>query len=109
MKPHKRARHAPPANKKTAAGSDLRRQLVFTDQFLHDLRFWVQVDPRLAERLLKMVEQVGREPFGGLGKPEPLKGLPNTWSRRLTDEHRLTYRVTNADVDFLQARFHYHP
>jgi toxin YoeB len=107
LKNPKRSRQSPPVDEKTAAGPELRRQLVFTDRFLQDLRFWVQTDPRLAERLLKLVEQVVRDPFHGLGKPEPLKRLANTWSRRLTDEHRLTYRVTDEHVDFLQARFHY--
>jgi toxin YoeB len=108
LKNRKRSRHNPPADEKTAAGPDLRRQSVFTDQFLQDLRYWVQTDSRLADRLLRLVEVVVRDPFHGLGKPEPLKRLPNTWSRRLTDEHRLTYRVTDEHVDFLQARFHYH-
>jgi toxin YoeB len=49
-----------------------------------------------------------REPFGGIGKPEPLKyGSPNTWSRRITDEHRLVYVIQNEQISFTQARFHY--
>ncbi len=107
MSNRKRHRTRPITYEKTAAGPDARRQLVFTDRFLQDLQFWVQTDPRVAERLLELVELVGRDPFHGLGKPEPLKRLPDTWSRRLTEEHRLTYRVTDEQVDFLQARFHY--
>jgi toxin YoeB len=103
----KRSRHSPPADAKTAAGPEFRRQLVFTDRFLHDLRWWVQAEPKQAERLLKLVDMIARDAFHGLGKPEPLKGLSDTWSRRLTEEHRLTYRVTNEHVEFLQSRFHY--
>jgi len=58
--------------------------------------------------LLELVEAVLRDPFEGIGKPEPLKYLgPGFWSRRLTDEHRLVYRVLDERVDFLQARYHY--
>jgi toxin YoeB len=103
----KRSRSSTPADEKTAAGPESRRQLVFQEQFLEDLRYWVRTDPRVAERLLKLVEMVGRDPFHGIGKPEPLKRLKDTWSRRIAEEHRLTYRVTDEHVDFLQARFHY--
>lgn len=106
MSKRKRPRSQPVAEK-TAAEPQSRRQLLFTDQFLQDLQYWVQADPRLVARLLKMVELVVRDPFRGIGKPEPLKRLPDTWSRRLNEEHRLTYRVTDEHVDFLQARFHY--
>ena len=61
-----------------------------------------------AIRVLDLVESVMRDPFEGLGKPEPLKYvLAGCWSRRITQEHRLVYRVTDETVDFLQARFHY--
>lgn len=76
-------------------------------RFRDDLRFWVNTDPRMADRLLRLVEEVMRDPFGGIGKPEPLRSMPNTWSRRLSDEHRMVYRVSDASIDFLQARFHY--
>lgn len=55
-----------------------------------------------------MVEAILREPFGGIGKPEPLRHLaPGTWSRRITQEHRLVYLVSDDRIDFLQARYHY--
>jgi len=57
---------------------------------------------------LELVEATARDPFTGLGKPEPLKHLgPGVWSRRITEEHRLVYRVTHERIDFLQARYHY--
>ena len=72
------------------------------------LRHWVDVDRRIALRALDLVEAVLREPFTGIGKPEPLKYLaPGIWSRRLTQEHRIVYLVRDDQVDFLQARYHY--
>jgi toxin YoeB len=59
-------------------------------------------------RALELVEAVLRDPFEGIGKPEPLKyTLAGCWSRRLTQEHRLVYRVTERRIDFLEARYHY--
>jgi toxin YoeB len=59
-------------------------------------------------RALAIVEAVLRDPFSGIGKPEPLKYLtPGMWSRRLTQEHRVVYLVSDDRVDFLQARYHY--
>ena len=75
--------------------------------FREDLRYWVNHDSRVADRLLRIVEEVIRHPFEGIGKPEPLRRLPNTWSRRLTDKDRVVYRVTDASIDFLHARYHY--
>ena len=65
-------------------------------------------DRKLALRVLDLVEAVLREPFGGIGKPEPLKYLGSgVWSRRVTQEHRLVYLVSDDRVDFLQCRYHY--
>jgi toxin YoeB len=61
----------------------------------------------MAGRVLELVDLVVRDPFQGKGKPEPLQRLSDTWSRRIDQEHRLTYRVTDEHVDFLQARYHY--
>jgi toxin YoeB len=59
-------------------------------------------------RVLELVEAVLREPFAGIGKPEPLKHLlAGAWSRRVTQEHRLVYVVRGNRVDSLQSRFHY--
>lgn len=68
----------------------------------------MEAKPRIALKALAMVEAVMRDPFEGIGKPEPLKHLgPNVWSRRLTAEHRIVYLVRDDRVDFLQARYHY--
>ena len=75
---------------------------------IEDLQWWVQTQPRVATRILELMEHVLRDPFTGIGKPEPLKGLgPDTWSRRITAEHRLVYAVFDDRVVFLQARYHY--
>lgn len=68
----------------------------------------METDRKLALRALSLVEAVLRDPFRGIGKPEPLKHFAaGAWSRRLTDEHRLVYLVSDDRVDFLQARYHY--
>jgi toxin YoeB len=65
-------------------------------------------DRKTALRVFALIEAVLRDPFTGIGKPEPLKRLaPGTWSRRITEEHRLVYLVEHARVQFLQARYHY--
>ena len=84
------------------------RDAVFLPEFLEDLRHFMKFERRVALRLLDLIEAVLCDPFTGIGKPEPLKHLPTgTWSRRLTEEHRLVYRVKDDRIDFLQARYHY--
>jgi toxin YoeB len=84
------------------------RDAVFHREFLEDLRFWVKTDRNATLRILELVEATLRDPFQGIGKPEALKYvLAGCWSRRITQEHRLVYRVAETRVDFLQARYHY--
>lgn len=84
------------------------RELVIHPEFLEDLRYWVQTDRRIALRVIQLVEDTLRDPFQGIGKPEALKHLAaNTWSRRLTQEHRIVYFVKADRIEFLQARYHY--
>lgn len=84
------------------------RQAVFQPEFREDLTYWVKTQRKIALRVLDLVEAVMRDPFVGIGKPEPLKYLGRgVWSRRLTQEHRLAYRVSETRIDFLQARYHY--
>ncbi len=90
------------------AKRDAEPDAVFSREFLEDLRFWVKTDRGVALRILDLVEATLRDPFQGIGKPEPLKYvLAGCWSRRITQEHRMVYRVGNARIDFLQARYHY--
>lgn len=84
------------------------RLAVFEPEFREDLRYWVETDRKTALRALTIVEAVLRDPFAGIGKPEPLKHLmKGVWSRRLTQEHRIVYLVCDDRIEFLQARYHY--
>ncbi len=85
-----------------------KRVAIFQTEFLQDLRFWVKNERSVALRVLDLVDAVMRDPFEGPGKPEPLRYvLSGCYSRRVTQEHRLVYRITDEAVDFLQARYHY--
>jgi len=84
------------------------RITVFQPEFIEDLRYWVETDRKLAIRAFDLIEAILKDPFDGIGKPEPLKYLtPGAWSRRLTQEHRIVYLVRDQQIDFLQARYHY--
>lgn len=83
-------------------------EAVFQSKFLEDLTYWVKTDRKAALRVLELVDAVLEDPFEGIGKPEPLKfGFAGCWSRRITQEHRLVYRVSETQINFLQARYHY--
>lgn len=85
-----------------------KRDAFFQPEFIEDLRFWVASDRKIALRIFDLIDAILRDPFQGIGKPEPLKYLaPGTWSRRLTQEHRIVYLVREERIDFLQARYHY--
>lgn len=82
--------------------------LVFDQDFLEDLAFWVSTNRKVALKVLELVEAIRRDPFDGLGKPEPLRHLgEGVWSRRITQEHRLVYKVAGDRLLFAQARYHY--
>jgi toxin YoeB len=84
------------------------RLAVCHPEYLDDLPHWIQHDRRTARRLLDLVRAILREPFSGIGKPEPLHDLgADVWSRRLTQEHRCVYLVKADRVEFLQGRYHY--
>ncbi|NLD14035.1 MAG: Txe/YoeB family addiction module toxin [Gammaproteobacteria bacterium] len=91
-----------------ASRTEAKRTAVFHPEFLEDLTHWVDTDRRTARRLLELVKMIVRDPFQGIGKPEPLKYLgPDIWSRRITQEHRCVYLVRDDRVEFLQGRYHY--
>ena len=84
------------------------RMAVFHPEFLEDLTYWIRADRHTALRLMRLVDAVMRDPFEGIGKPEPLKFfLVSCWSRRISEEHRMLYRVRKGQIDFMQARYHY--
>lgn len=89
-------------------GQRVQCEAVFHPEFREDLHYWVTTDRRTALRVLDLVEAILRDPFSGIGRPEPLKHLAtDVWSRRLTQEHRIVYLVSHDRIDFLQTRYHY--
>jgi toxin YoeB len=83
-------------------------RLEFRERAFDDLQYWVQMNPKLAKRLLRLIEETKRNPFGGAGKPEPLRGeLSGWWSKRIDQEHRLIYRVEGDALVVAQAKRHY--
>lgn len=86
----------------------LPRDLIFQKEFIEDIRYWIKIDRKAALKILDMIEVINRDPFIGIGKPEPLKFLGSgVWSRRLSQEHRLVYIVSDKKIDFVQCRYHY--
>jgi toxin YoeB len=84
------------------------RLAAFQPEFYEDLGYWITMDQTNALKILRLVRESLTTPFTGIGKPEPLKYLaPNTWSRRITDGHRLVYVVFDDKIEFHQARYHY--
>ncbi len=84
------------------------RDSIFHPEFIEDLKYWTKTNRKIALRAFKIIESIMQDPFTGIGKPEPLKYIASgTWSRRLTEEHRIVYLVQKNRIDFLQARYHY--
>lgn len=84
------------------------RESVFEPEFRSDLQYWAKNDRKILIKVFELVEAVMRDPFNGIGKPEPLRHESSgTWSRRISKEHRLVYKVQDEKINFLQARFHY--
>ena len=83
-------------------------KLVFADEAWDDYLYWQKQDKRMVARINKLIGEVKREPFSGVGKPEPLKhALSGFWSRRIDDEHRMVYRIEAGALLLAQLRFHY--
>jgi len=84
------------------------RTLQFDEDALEDLEYWVQTDRKKTLRLLRILKETLSDPFGGIGKPEPLKNdLAGCWSKRLDEEHRIVYRVFKERIEVLACRYHY--
>ena len=84
------------------------RSLEFDPAGFEDLAWWIQQDRNKALRIVNLIKDVQRDPFRGIGKPEPLKHvLKGCWSRRIDQEHRLVYQVTENKIRILACRFHY--
>jgi toxin YoeB len=84
------------------------RSLEFDPAAFEDLGWWIEQDRKKALKIIKLVEAIQRDPFQGLGDPEPLKHeLAGCWSRRIDQEHRLVYEVTETRLRILACRYHY--
>ena len=80
----------------------------FVEQSWNDYNYWLENDKKIFKRLQKLIKETFRNPFGGIGKPEPLKdNLSGYFSRRITQEHRLVYKVQNNQLIIISCRFHY--
>ena len=84
------------------------RSLVFDPSAFGDLAWWIEQDRRTALRVVRLIEAIQRDPFQGIGEPEPLKhDLAGCWSRRIDREHRLVYEVSETKIRILACRYHY--
>ncbi|PPV06067.1 hypothetical protein XBLMG947_1397 [Xanthomonas bromi] len=80
----------------------------FSDHAWDDYLYWQQTDKKTLKRVNELIKAIQREPFAGIGKPEPLRhALAGYWSRRITDEHRIVYKAENGAVVIAQIRYHY--
>jgi toxin YoeB len=84
------------------------RNIVFEPQAFQDFNNWAKEDKKVYGKIVGLIDDILRNPFSGIGKPEPLKHeLKGCWSRRITDEHRLVYRINEDTVIIISCRFHY--
>ncbi|SFV56099.1 YoeB toxin protein [hydrothermal vent metagenome] len=82
--------------------------IIFTEDSWSDYLYWQQTDKQVLKRINQLIKDIKREPFRGIGKPEPLKyELSGCWSRRITDEHRLVYEVNEHGIILISCRYHY--
>jgi toxin YoeB len=83
-------------------------KIVFADRGWEDFTYWIDHDRKIAKRIVRLNADIERNPYEGIGKPEPLKhDLSGFWSRRITDEHRLVYAVEGDQILIAQTRYHY--
>ena len=83
-------------------------KLIFSEKAWEDYLYWQKTDKKLLERINTLIKEISRSPFEGIGKPEPLKNaLSGYWSRRINDEHRIVYKISDDSMLIAQLRFHY--
>ena len=83
-------------------------KLIFSEQAWEDYLYWQKTDKKLLERINTLIKDTSRSPFEGIGKPEPLKNaLSGYWSRRINDEHRIVYKISDGSMLIALLRFHY--
>ena len=84
------------------------RKVAFLARAFDEFNLWAVQDKKIYTKIVSLIKDVNRDPFAGLGKPELLKhDLSGLWSRRITDEHRLVYRVTDEEIVVVSCKFHY--
>ncbi len=84
------------------------RNITFVPEAFEQFNDWASQDKKIYRRIIALINDTLRQPFTGIGKPEALKHeLSGYWSRRITDEHRLVYKVTETDIIIVSCRFHY--
>jgi toxin YoeB len=82
--------------------------LLFSPQAWEDYQYWIQSDKKVLKKINDLLKEISRNPYSGIGKPEPLKhALSGYWSRRITDEHRVVYRIDGDVLKIAQLRYHY--
>jgi toxin YoeB len=83
-------------------------KLIFSEKAWEDYLYWQKTDRRILVRINNLIREIQREPFSGIGKPEPLRhALAGYWSRRINDEHRIVYKIQDDSLLLAQLRFHY--
>jgi toxin YoeB len=83
-------------------------KIMFSEHAWDDYLYWQRTDRKILERINRLIKEIQRTPFEGTGKPEPLRhGLSGYWSRRITDEHRIVYKVEKDALHLAQLRYHY--
>jgi toxin YoeB len=84
------------------------KNIAFTEKAWNDFIEWSKTDRKIFEKISTLIEETSRTPFKGIGKPEPLQHqLKGYWSRRITEEHRLVYKVNEQDVQIISCKYHY--
>ena len=83
-------------------------RLIFSERAWEDYQYWQKTDKKILKRVNALIKEICRDPFEGIGKPEPLKhALSGYWSRRINDEHRVVYKTKDNDLLIAQLRYHY--
>ena len=83
-------------------------KIIFSERAWEDYLYWQETDRRLVARIHQLIRDIRREPFSGIGKPEPLRhAFEGYWSRRINDEHRIVYKIQGDSMLIAQLRYHY--
>jgi toxin YoeB len=84
------------------------RKILFEFSAFEDFNEWASLDKKVYRKIVNLIKDIERSPFTGLGKPEPLKyEMSGYWSRRINDEHRLVYRITDEQINIVACKYHY--